>query len=1177
VSEESLFHLALEMTPAERSAFLEQACGGDTTLRAHLEALLKAHDNPGSFLARPLARVGATSDFEASAGTAATTPDETGGAGPGPRTAAVGPGSRVGPYLLLRQIGQGGMGTVFLAEQTHPVQRQVALKLIRPGMDSGQIIARFEAERQALALMDHPHIARVLDAGTAASGCPYFVMELVQGTPITRYCDDHRLSPGQRLGLFIPVCQAVQHAHQKGVIHRDLKPSNVLVARYDGRPAPKVIDFGVAKATGPRLTERTLCTELGAVVGTLEYMSPEQAELNNPDIDTRSDVYALGVLLYELLTGTTPLDRQRLKQTTLLEALRLIREEEPPRPSARLSTAEGQPAVAANRGVDQKRLSGLVRGELDWIVMKCLEKDRNRRYESANGLALDLERYLHDEPVQACPPSALYRFGKFARRNKGALLTLALLGVLLLAAVVILAVSNARIEQAWQHAEVNYLTAAAQRREAEKNFQRACKAVEQMLSEVGSRELSQIPQMEPVRRALLEKAVRFFEEFRHDPRADPEVRHRAGQAYYRVGYIHWALGQTEKAQQDYARCRAIYRQLLAEFPDEPKYVYGLSVGLTYLACSEREAGRHAEAERVVRQALALVEKLPPDAPDPAGYRQQRANVYLHLGVVLLRTQRLREAEQANRECLAWTEKLAGGILEARDLARLLGAALHNLATVLDAQGQSAEAAELLERAIGQQKAVLRANPWDIRARENLCNHYAHLGGIRGREGKLDAAVKLRRQAVDLDEQRLADFPRAPAYRAHLAASRLALGEVLRQAGALREAEALGRAAVPVLEQLVQEFPDVAEYPDHLACALGQWAELRQRHGALAEAEPLFRRAIRLLEKLAAESRITDPAHHRQTLAGAYSNLANLLRETARPEEAETAYGKAVRLMAKLVAERPGVPDHRRQLGSVHYNLAHHLLYNRDRPARAQESVELAIFHTEAALKVRPRQAIYREGLSAQRYLLNEILWRQKKYLDAVAVARQALPAAEALAREVPTLVQHRSIVGGLLYRVAYLQQQDGQLTEARPLLEKAVGHLRFALSAQPANAAYREHLRNSCAILTETLVRLRDHAEAAKTAAELPAIMPEGWKEHRRAAGYLAYCVLVAAEDRGLAPDERERLKQSYGDQAMRFLKQAVARGYKDTAELAERPFRPALGARADFRQLLAELKQPQP
>jgi WD40 repeat protein/serine/threonine protein kinase len=436
INEKEIFNGARQIAaPEKRLAYLEKACGEDSAAVHRILELLRAYEEEKSFLeASPVTR-GATV----------------------PAPGMEGPGCVIGSYKLLEQIGEGGFGVVFMAEQQQPVRRKVALKVIKPGMDSRQVVARFEAERQALALMDHPNIAKVFDAGIIPSstpfadegdGRPFFVMELIKGMPITKYCDEHRLTPRQRLELFVPVCQAVQHAHHKGIIHRDLKPRNVLIALYDDRPVPKVIDFGVAKATGQLLTEQTLHTSFGAVVGTFEYMSPEQASFNQLDVDTRSDIYSLGVLLYELLAGTTPFSRKELEKAGVLEMLRQIREQEPPKPSTKLSTAEVLPALAAERGTEPKRLAALVRGELDWIVMKALEKDRGRRYETANAFAVDVQRYLNDEQVHACPPSAWYRFRKFARRNKVVLTTTALVAAALLGGIAVATWQAVRATQA---------------------------------------------------------------------------------------------------------------------------------------------------------------------------------------------------------------------------------------------------------------------------------------------------------------------------------------------------------------------------------------------------------------------------------------------------------------------------------------------------------------------------------------------------------------------------------------------------------------------------------------------------------------------------------------------------------------------------------------------------------
>jgi serine/threonine protein kinase len=614
----------------------------------------------------------------------------------------------IGPYQLLEKIGEGGMGAVWMAQQTEPVKRLVALKVIKPGMDSQQVLARFEGERQALALMDHPNIAKILDGGTTdsplappggeglgvrGSGRPFFVMELVKGVPLTKYCDEHRLTPRQRLELFVSVCQAVQHAHQKGIIHRDVKPSNVLVAPYDGKPVPKVIDFGIAKATGQPLTEKTLVTGFGAVVGTLEYMSPEQAELNNQDIDTRSDVYSLGVLLDELLTGTTPLERKRLKDTGVLEVLRIIREEAPPRPSTRLAESkETLPSLSAQRLMEPARLTKLMRGELDWIVMKALNKDRNRRYETANGFALDVQRYLADEPVQACPPSAWYRLRKFAQRNRAALATMLLVAAALLTTVVVLVISNISISREEKEKSEALVAKGAALQQAEANLTLILAALDEVYiteaekrlaayrNEPNKPEETQDPRPAQVDRDFLQKGLGFYEKLIQPGRAEPAARFQTGKAYRRVGVLQNELKEYDKAADALEKAGALLDGLAKESPTEPQYRWELAQAYRWQGhvWPNRKVRQRAEAAQAFRRAAAVAEELAAESHPNRDSRMHAATCRVSAGGVLAAMRRTPEAEAEYLKALKLWQQLVADVSKDRWYRHELA---HNLDTL----------------------------------------------------------------------------------------------------------------------------------------------------------------------------------------------------------------------------------------------------------------------------------------------------------------------------------------------------------------------------------------------------------------------------------------------------------------------------------------------------------------
>jgi serine/threonine protein kinase/tetratricopeptide (TPR) repeat protein len=760
---QGVFQAVAELAPAERTAVLERQCAGDAELRRRIEALLKAHDDAGEL---PAAQ-----------------PEPMVTCGP-----AVQPGQVfAGRYKLREKLGEGGMGVVFVADQTEPVERRVALKIIRAGLDTHRLLARFEQERQALALMDHPNIAKVFDAGMDQAGRPYFAMELVRGLPLTKYCDDARLSPRQRLELFIPVCQAVQHAHQKGIIHRDLKPSNILVGLYDDRPVPKVIDFGVAKATGPRLTEQSLYTEIGSIIGTLEYMSPEQAQLNNLDVDTRSDIYTLGVILYELLTGAVPFSCKELQQAGLAEMLRIIKETEPSRPSTKLSHSGTLPSIAAQRQTEPHKLTALLRGELDWIVMKALEKDRGRRYETANGFAMDVQRYLADEPIQACPPSAGYRLRKFVRRNKGPVVAASVVLFCLVAGIV--GTSAGLVWAARERDEkAQALIAETKARLAEQKMRdQAVSALRAMTDDIEN-QMARATHLTEENKELLRKIVKHFEGFAALTADDAESRAIRAEGYARVGLMRYRLGELKEAETAYADALAIQKQLVADFPARPEFRHELASTHNKLGILLRNTGRPQEAETAFAEALAIQKGLAADFPARPEFRQALAGIRYNVGNLLNAAGRFQEAETAYADALALRKQLASDFPTRPILRRALAMSYNSLGWLYHNMGRLKEAERAYADALTIQKQLAADFPTQPLFRQELATSHHNLGNLLRDTDRLKDAETALADALLIQKQLAADFPARPDYREELAATRLSMDALLQRKGRLKEAE-----------------------------------------------------------------------------------------------------------------------------------------------------------------------------------------------------------------------------------------------------------------------------------------------------------------------------------------------------------------------------------------------------
>lgn len=816
---ESLFAAATELSAEKRSEFVAEACGDNVELRERLEGLLRAHDATN----HPIDQLAVEHVLEV-----------TQAAGPSAVGSVV-----AGRYKLLEQIGEGGMGTVWVAEQSEPVTRKVALKLIKPGMDSKAVLARFEAERQALAMMDHPNIAKVLDGGLTDSGRPYFVMEYVKGVPITEYCDQIRMNVADRMQLFVQVCSAVQHAHQKGIIHRDLKPSNILVAPYDDRPVPKVIDFGLAKAMHQRLTERTLHTAHETVIGTPLYMSPEQAQLNNLDVDTRSDVYSLGVLLYELLTGTTPLEKARFKEAAWDEIRRIIGEEEPPRPSTRLSATNTLPSLAACRQAEPVKLTQQLRGDLDWIAMKALEKDRTRRYETATELAKDVERFLAGDAVEACPPTLGYRLKKFAARHRTQVMVASALVVALLIGVAGTTFGLIRANEGRRLAIEGREEAIAAREQETRQRERAEAVIDRTLGLLDSvtsssfgTSMTKQASLTPDQERFYKEVLNYYEDLSNQHGEDRRTLERYAEAALRVAELNNELGDYDQAAVNFERAASKFQDLAARFDNAPEL------------------------------------------------RARVANSYIELGALLCTTGEVERSEITAAKTIEIYEALVSESPQDPELQHGLARSYELMCRCLYYQQQIDEAASFLDKALSIQEPLARQHPEEPEYGKLLAHLQIGRGVVTswGGFGSYEQADSWFKDSLATSRFLVANHPENPYLREHLAKNLLYIRTDYLIKGRLSEAEKVGEEAIMLSQQAADEFPGVPHFRTTLASALMERAMGKWYRADDEVAEGFANRALRIAEELSAEVPNDDFIADR--LGTVYTILARIRLEQA---------------------------------------------------------------------------------------------------------------------------------------------------------------------------------------------------------------------------------------------------------------------------------------------------------
>ena len=986
MNEREIFTAATQIEDARlRSTFLDTVCQGDLLRRHRIESLLRAEAAAGSIIDRPGRLIDRLAGEAAAGEYSEVDPIKVSGlesSSPG----SIQPGTTIGPYQIQQLLGEGGMGVVYVAKQSLPVKRLVALKVLRPGDSSRNVLARFEQERQALAMMDHPGIARILDAGTTADGRPYFAMELVKGIPISDFCDQENLSPKERLELFIPVCAAVQHAHQKGIIHRDLKPSNILIASFDGRPIPKVIDFGVAKAIGFRLAEESVYTEVGSIVGTIEYMAPEQAELNNLDIDTRADVYALGVILYELLTGSPPFSRQQLRSAAFDEMLRIIREVDPPKPSTKISSSNEIANIAACRKLEPRQLTRLLTGDLDWVVMKALAKERQQRYQSVGDLSADVDRFLNMEAVAAGPPGIGYRVRRFLKRNRvGAIAT----------GLVLLAVLGGGVATTWGWLESKKqvgLASAALTNEtraltAEKQASSAARkantqtlaALRSLTDEVVSRQLARSEKLSPQDQAFLRKIEGFFLELSQSTGDDHVARQIRGEGLQRVAELRMTLGQREDAFQAVTEAAELYQKLGDEFGDHPEYLNEQARCLTHQSSILYATGKHRAAIDLQEKAIKILVALVAEFPEQTAFHLHLARGQLGLAIRLNLEGMNVEAEVhyadgLNSYCNLVEAQPADTKFRS-GLAELLssrGTFFKGLSRYQEAEADFHESVELLQVMATEIPDDLNFQRTRVSVGRSLGEMLCHLGRFQ------DGEIQLR-ASVDVGDRLVSEYPLVPEDRNSLGLSRKYLGVAHVKQKEYDQARTQYQAAMKLFEKLVADYPNLPQYRLELSGILNSLGVLERELKQWDAAEVYYVRALELKRQLAAENWTFA---YRNSLAIGIHNLGNIYLLQKKHASADEKMREALEVREKLIVEFPGNPMLQVEYGGSCCNYANAMKQTGKFEA-SLDWYERAIAAIEPVHLADPRAVVARCYLCNSHFGKSQVLAKLNRWADAL--------------------------------------------------------------------------------------------------------------------------------------------------------------------------------------------------